>query len=183
MFPCAASDAVPIKEGVVNFLVSDTSGKPIKAYSLEIQPGNREKSERAISVKRDRIKLPYGSYVVRCKASLHHWFEREFDLTEPNLLVTVALAARLHGERETVHDPLDGQVMGLTPGRGPHWIRIVSLLGLFMKEGSVEDSGAFRLEEVPLGDYIALVFKDRELLKIQRISHTIRLDKVVLDLP
>jgi hypothetical protein len=169
--------------GTVEFSVLDAYGKPLRSFDIVIFRESTDGLVRVKSTDGDIVTLPYGSYVVRVAASLHHPSERKFLIKEPRLLVAVALSFRDPGESPWVYGP--PQKVRINPPsveRGRLWIRFVSLFGVFMKEATVNPSGAATMSEVPYGDYVVLVFHDSLLLKTLHFRRTLREETCSIEL-
>jgi len=170
-------------QGTVEFLVLDAYGKPLRSSEIEIFRGGGDRPLRKMSGKAPVVTLPYNKYTVRASASLHHTFEREFLLKEPRLFVTLALSPRDHGESPYVFGPpFRVRVSPPPSGKARLWIRFVSLLGVFAKEILVGPSGEASISEVPLGDYIVLVFDDLSLIKTVQFRRTFRNEVCAIEL-
>jgi hypothetical protein len=161
--------------GIVELLVLDTYGKPLRSFEGVISSEDADALSRKVRAKAETVTLPYGAYVIRGRASLHNPVERRFWLKEPRLLVVVALSFHDPGEFPWVYaPPLKVCVRNLPLERGRVWVRFVSLLGDFAKEVVMERSGEGSINEVPSGDYVVLVFQDSQLLKTAHFRRTLR---------
>jgi hypothetical protein len=169
--------------GTVELLVMDTYGNPLRSFEGTVTTAGGSGLSRQLRSNAETITLPYGPYVIRGRASLHHPLEREFLLREPRLLVTVALPFHDPGESRWVYaPPLNVSVRNLPAGRGRIWVRFISLMGEFTKEAAVKSSGEVAVNEVPFGDYIVLLFRDSQLLKTARFRRTLRDFECSIDL-
>jgi hypothetical protein len=179
----AATQAEKREYGIVELLVLDTYGKPLRSFDGVISSEDADGLSRKVRAKAETVTLPYGSYVIRGRASLHHPFERRFWLKEPRLLVVVALSFHDPGESPWVYaPPLKLRIWNLPSERGRVWVRFVSSLGEFAKEVVVERSGEGSINEVPYGDYVVLVFQDSELLKTAHFRRTLREEECSINL-
>jgi hypothetical protein len=179
----AARQVEKCNSGTVEFLVLDTYGNPLRSFDLVVSGADAEGLSRKVRPNAKPVTLPYGSYVVSGRASLHHPIERGFVLKEPRLLVTVALSFHDPGESQWQYGPpLKVRVRNLPAERGRLWIRLVSLLGVFVKEAVLERSGEVSIYEVPYGDYVVLVFQDSQLLETVQFRRTLREEECSINL-
>jgi len=172
-----------LESGTVEFLVLDAYGKPLRSFDIVIFHKSTGGLVPVKSTKGGIVTLPYGSYVVRVTASLHHPSERNLLVKEPRLLVSVALSFRDPGESPWVYGP--PQKVRVNPPsveRARRWIRFVSLFGVFMKEAIVNPSGEATMSEVPYGDYVVLVFDDSLLIKTLHFRRTLREETCFINL-
>ncbi len=169
-------------EGLLEVLISDTYGKPIRSSEIAIISTDSGKTVRHLSGP-GSISLPYGTYLVRGRASIHERFERKIVLQQPHLLVLVAFAFAHYGESPLRQTALTGHVKNLpTRSDGVYWIRIVSVFGEFAIETRIDEGGRFEFKEVPYGEYFVLVLRDFQVLTVQRFTKTVQHVEVLIDL-
>lgn len=171
----AGTREVATDYGVLELVVLDTYGAPLRSFEVEIASESAPDVRRRASPKTGAMKLPYGTYVIRGNASLHHGIEHRFVLHEPRLLLTIALPFRDPGESPWVYaPPLKVRIQNAPSNTGRLWVRLLSLFGTFTKEATVEQSGEVSVNEIPYGDYLVLVFQDSRLLKTTRYRRTVK---------
>lgn len=166
------------KRGTVSILVSDTYGKPLRVYEIEI---TGDPSFRKVIREAGDVLLPYGTYRVRGTASMHVTFDRRLVVQSPKQLFLVAFSFRLHGEMAVLHTPLIGRVQNAPSGAGRLWVRVLSVFGSFAREAEIDPNGKFEIDSVPYGDYLVMVFRDFAVLKVHRFSKTVPEPGVIVD--
>jgi len=185
---CFASAAQPetskaAKHGIVNVLVYSTyAQQPPRRFEIEIMGEAGKPQFRKVVRSAGEVELPYGTYIVRGRAGLHHPFERRLVVQSPKLLFLVGFSFVDQGESSIYQTPLSGRVQNSPAGKGRLWVRVLSVFEPFSGEAEVDANGRFELDAVPYGDYMVLVFRDFTVLKIQRFTKTVREEEAVVDL-
>lgn len=167
------------KSGTVSVLVSDTHGRPLRSYEIEIIG---DPSLRKVLREAGDVQLPYGTYRVRGRASLHHPFERRLVVQSPKLLLLVAFSFRDPGESPVLHTSLIGRVKNVPSGSGRLWVRVLSVFSSFAREAEINQDDTFEIDSVPYGDYLVMVLRDFTVLKVHRFSKTVREEEAIVDL-
>lgn len=176
-----AQEAANRRMGTLDLMVSDTYGQTIKSFEIEIVSNDDAKNVRRVN-HAGAITIPYGTYTIRGRASLHEQFERRVILNESRMLVLVAFPFVHYGESSQRQTPVLGHVENLPTSAGVNWVRIVSVFGELAREALVDAKGNFEVSEVPYGDYLILVFHDLENLRVLKFSKTVQNVDVVVNL-
>jgi hypothetical protein len=167
------------RNGTVSVMVADTHGRPLRSYEIEIIG---DPSLRKVLREAGDVQLPYGTYRIRGRASLHHPFERRLVVQSPKLLLLVAFSFRDPGESPVLHTSLIGRVKNVPSGSGRLWVRVLSVFGSFAREAEISQDDTFEIDSVPYGDYLVMVLRDFTVLKVQRFSKTVREEEAIVDL-
>lgn len=167
------------KSGTVSIIVSDTYGRPLRSYEIEVTGGP---SVRKVLREAGDLLLPYGTYRVSGRASLHHRFEQQLVVQSPKQLLLIAFSFRDQGESTVLHTPLVGTVNTVPSDSGRLWVRVLSVFSSFAREAEISPDGKFEIDSVPYGDYLVMVLRDFAVLKVQRFSKTLREEEVIVDL-
>lgn len=165
--------------GTVRFFVTDTQGRPLRAYEIEILGSP---SLRKVVSPNSEIRLPFGRYTINARASLHHSIKKPLVVDAAKSLMIIALPFRDPGLSTVLHSSMSGLVLHLPPGNGPRWVRALSLRGDSHRIAEVQEDGSFVVASLPYGDYLIAVFQGGTALQVRRFSFTVQEEKAIIDL-
>jgi hypothetical protein len=179
---CAGAVGAEARISRVEFLVSDTYGEPLKAFELRIVPEPSAGSRAVVLRKSGEVSLAPGVYRVTGSASLHQPVERMIFVEYPSLFVNIALPFRDPGNSDVLYPVLRGRVVALPSDSVVTWVRLLSMFGTFAKEARVESDGAFRMQDVPYGDYFIVAMRGNKVAVTRQFRRTVREEEAVIDL-
>lgn len=168
--------------GIVELVVCDTYGRPLKSYAIEVRSEDNELFSPKKIHSSGSIALPYGAYVINGTASLHQYFSRRIIVQEPKMVVFVGFSLLDSGHAITVNTPLKGRVIARQNIERSTAIRAISIWGSFAKEGWISRDGSFELDEVPLGRYILLVLRGEKVLASTEFAKTMKQEEATIEL-
>jgi len=170
VFPLA-SDA----SGLTSLHVIDSFGKPIKSFRLVIKRiGNGHAS--VVKEVSDRASLEPGTYKIEAYASLHqpvtkHMVIKSGDDSR-NIVLIPLTADQISGDGESLFPTLDARLDAGYRNQQELHIRLVSVYTDYSFEARVQNDLRFRIESVPLGDYIVMVYSHFKLIGVHRFTFT-----------
>lgn len=177
-----------VDDGSIRFIVCDTFGDPVQHFRIEISKPPTLTPMKILTDQSVAAGLPFGSYLIRVRASLFRTVEREVRLERSELLVLVGLTmphgAEFSGESSVRDLEVAGSLRNLPSGTRRLWVRLIPVFGTFLGEANVESTGKFQIEGVPNGEYLLVVFQETRPIAAQKIMHDVNTatDNLVIDL-
>ncbi len=111
--------------------------------------------------------LPYGTYRIRLHAKGFRTVEREVQIYQPEVWAVLQLQIGEEGG-PSLFD-VNGHITMAEPTDDSVWMRLVGIYSNFVFDAKADQTGAFKIGGVPLGDYILFVRVETHVLEIRRV--------------
>lgn len=164
--------------GSVHVNVVDTFGGSLTGAQIQLLNERRVPVEVRFS-NYNASGVPYGSYRLRVRVAGFATAEEPFHLQVADAFLTVALEVS-PPEGPPERGTVAGSLAPKSEGFETCWVRITGTFMRFVSDARVTKSGYFLFEDVPLGTYVLMVFRDNTLIQTSQMEVRKRYNNVTI---